>query len=189
MPIRPFNGDTFVGFIDIAGFKGIMADGDRGPLALDALYSAGYNVLRERHQDALQVDGMFVSDCGILFVHNSDRTPLERLSGLCLVVKDIHTRVFRKAVQLTTSIAWGEFAYTERIEFPGIGKNAILGNAYMDAFADSEATPKLYPGECRIRRGNLPTDVNDSLHERRGNIGMYCRETRKHFYYEWMRKP
>jgi hypothetical protein len=42
MPIRPFpQADTFVAFMDIAGFKSMMNDGQRAPLALDAFYNAG----------------------------------------------------------------------------------------------------------------------------------------------------
>jgi hypothetical protein len=189
--MRPFNGETFVAFIDISGFKAMMADGERGALALEAFYSVGYRVLGQQHQNQNQivVDGIFVSDCGILFVHNAEEPPLARLNALCSIVKQIHKQVYKKAVQLTTSIAWGEFTYTERIEFPGIGKNLIYGNAYMDAFADNDSSPKkLYSGECRIKRTNLPPDVSNALQARHGHIGTHSRETPHHFYYEWMRE-
>ena len=190
MPLRPFNGNTFVAFVDIAGFKAMMADGQRGPLALDAFYTTGYRVLDQHREDQIKVDGLFITDCGILFVHNPEAGAEERLVALCLIIKQIHKRVFKKAVQLTTSIAWGPFAYEERVEFPGIGKNEIYGNAYMDAFADNEAVePRLYPSECRIKRTNLPADVNDALEQRIGVIGAHVRATPNHFYYEWMREP
>jgi hypothetical protein len=189
MPVDPFpQGNTFVAFMDIAGFKSMMGDGQRALLALDALYSAGFRVLRDhrRNQQPL-VDGLFLSDCGVLFVRGEQELAHIRLISLCRVISQIHQRTFEKAVQLTTSIAWGEFRYEDRIEFPGIGKNAIYGNAYVAAYADNEGVPKLYPSECRLRREGLPPDVIEFCASRQGPIAERMRETPRHFYYEWMR--
>ena len=61
---------------------------------------------------------------------------------------------------LTTSIAWGNFSYHNRIEFPGINKQPIYGNAYVSAFLDNETgSPRLQPGQCRIIKQGLPTEV------------------------------
>ena len=190
MPIQPFQqGNTFVAFMDIAGFKSMMADGQRAPLALDAFYSAGYSVLREHREEPVLVDGFFISDCGILFARGEQETPTRRLEALCRVVQQIHQRSFERAVQLTTSIAWGEFSYHERIEFPGIEKNPIYGNAYVAAFADNEAgSPKLYPSECRLKREGLTECATEYCARRQGQVGERMRETPHHFYYEWMRR-
>lgn len=187
MPLPQFQGDTFVAFVDIAGFTSMMADGKRGALALDAFYSAGYSVLHEHRTDPVVVHGLFVSDCGILFVRGLEHPASVRLASLCCVVQQIHGRTFKKAFHLTTSIAWGEFSYNERIEFPGIEKNAISGYAYMAAYADTKDSPKLYPSECRIRRHGLPADVLDSCVDRQAPVFDLMRETPNHFYYEWMR--
>lgn len=64
MPIHDFHGETFVAFIDISGFKELMKNDDDALKALSRLYQAGYNVLQERNG----VEGLFVFDCGILFV-------------------------------------------------------------------------------------------------------------------------
>lgn len=189
MSVLPFpEANTFVAFIDIAGFKSMMDDGQRGPLALDALYRAGFEVLRDhqlRHEPS--VDGFFLSDCGVLFVRGEQESADVRLASLCRVISQIHHRTFEKAIQLTTSIAWGIFSYKDRIEFPGIEKNPICGNAYITAFADNEGLPKLYPGECRLRREGLPPDVVEFCTNRQGPIAGRMRETPLHFYYEWMR--
>lgn len=190
MPVERFLGNTFVAFTDIAGFKSMMAgDGKRAPLAL--VYTVGYNVLRDhRNRGGALVDGFFISDCGILFVRGEQESPALRLESLCLVVQQIHRRTFAKAIQLTTSIAWGEFSYHERIEFPGINKNPIYGNAYVSAYFDNEKDPrKLYPSECRLKRENLPPDVVEFCTGRIGPIAERMRETPHHFYYEWMRGP
>ncbi|MGZ5481194.1 MAG: hypothetical protein ACXWID_04360 [Pyrinomonadaceae bacterium] len=188
MAVAPFEGHTFVAFVDICGFKAMMSEGQRGPLALDALYSAGFDVLREHRNNANAVDGFFVSDCGVLFVRNENADNLSRLWSLCFIVKEIHRRTFKEAVQLTSSIAWGRFSYHERIEFPGIDKSPIYGNAYIAAFTDNEGSPKLYPNECRIIRRGLPVEVIDVLHRRREPLWNQVRETPDHFYYEWMRE-
>jgi hypothetical protein len=188
MPIGQFQGNTFVAFMDIAGFKSMMGDGQRAPLALDAFYNAGYSVLRNHRNDTALVDGFFISDCGVLFVRGEQEPATSRLASICQVVREIHQQTFERAVQLTTSLAWGEFSYHERIEFPGIEKNPIYGNAYVAAFADNEgSSPRLHPSECRLRRDGLPQDVVDFCITKHGQVAEHMRESPRHFYYEWMR--
>jgi hypothetical protein len=191
MPVEQYQGKTFVAFTDIAGFKSMMAE-DRALKALDTFYSTGFSVLRNQPTDcAYRVDGFFISDCGVLFVRGrEDDVASVRLESLCDIIRQIHRLTFEKAIQLTTSIAWGDFSYDERIEFPGIEKNPIYGNAYVAAFADNEgSTPRLYPSECRLLKKGLPEAVANSLSLGGGDgfVGR-IRETPYHFYYEWMRR-
>jgi len=176
--------------MDIKGFKAMMQDGNRAPLALDAFYSAGYSVLRYLRQhptDGPLVDGFFVSDCGVLFVRGENEPTHIRLESLCRVIRKIHQQTFNRAVQLATSIAWGEFSYSERIEFPGIGKSAFSGNAYVDAFTDNEhGEPRLYPSECRLVRKGLPQEVVAKCTHRIGPVFERMRKAKGYFYYEWM---
>jgi len=192
MAVPAFHGNTFVAFTDISGFKAMMNDGERAVLALDAFYQSGYSVLRQERQRANHrpmVHGFFVSDCAVLFVTDPNLSPLDRFQVLCSVLQQIHRRTFQKAIQLTTSIAWGQFDYEERIEFLGINKDAIYGGAYVDAFMDNEHTlPKLYPNECRLLRKDLPVEVERFCVEKIGPVGQHIRQTQAHFYYEWMRE-
>ena len=187
MSIHPFTGETFVAFTDIAGFKSMMED-ERAAVALDAFYSVGYNVLHHQRQGGERVEGLFISDSAVLFVGRNTLDPTAKLRSLCLVLQEIHRRTFENAIQLTSSIAWGEFSYHERIEFPGIRKDPIFGNGYISAYMDNEiGQPKLYPSECRVVRKNLPQTVTDFCAARVGTVAQQMRVTRDHFYYEWMR--
>ena len=63
-------------------------------------------------------------------------------------------------VMLKTSIAYGKLNCSKKLEFKGISKSAIYGDAYLNAFLDNEkAQIRLRPGECRIIQKNL----NDNL--------------------------
>ncbi len=187
MPINNFHGHTFVAFADIAGFKAMMADGKRGAAALDALYRSGYSVILDQPPDRPRVEGLFVSDCGILFVRDN-HSAAPRLEALLAVVESLNRRCFEEAVSLTTAIAWGEFSYHERIEIPGIEKNPVYGNAYVAAFLDNEApSPKLYPNECRILKRELPPDALNLCMSQHNSSGGRMRDTADHFYFEWMR--
>jgi hypothetical protein len=187
MPIGNFQGNTFVAFTDIAGFKSMMADGNRGASALDTLYRSGYSVIRDQPPDTPRVEGLFVSDCGILFVR--DHAPAgSGLEALLTVVESLNRSCFEEAVSLTTAIAWGEFSYHERIEIPGIEKNPVYGNAYVAAYLDNEAaSPKLYANECRILKRELPQDAHVLCANRMGAVGRRVRDTTDYFYFEWMR--
>ncbi len=174
MPIPDYDGDTFVGFADISGFKEMMKRGDRAITALNQFYSAGYQVLQET-QD---VHGIFVSDCAVLFVNAATDAP-QRLMSLLGVVEQINRKMLGHDVMLTTSIAYGHFSYHQRLEFTGIEKNPIFGNAYVAAFVDNESGhPTIQPGQCRLIDQGL--DRLGALH-----IPRLIHE-RKHHYFYWM---
>ena len=97
MAVHEFHGSTFVAFTDIAGFKSMMADGQRGPTALDAFYRIGFSVLHPDNTNDRLVEGFFISDCGVLFVQGQT-PPLSKLESICRVVQQIHRRAFEQAV-------------------------------------------------------------------------------------------
>ena len=188
MPLEDFQADTFVAFTDITGFTLMMREGDgrRAVRALDDFYSVGYGVVRD--QARARVDGLFVSDCGVLFARAESLPVGERLNAFLGAVETIHRRCSERAVFLSTSIAWGPFSYHQRIEIPGIEKNPIYGSAYVHAFADNDGgTPKIYAGECRIIRKGLPSEAIAYCERHHGLYASRIRATPKHFYFEWTR--
>lgn len=193
MPINNFHGETFVAFTDISGFKQLMKDGNRALRALDMFYKYGYRVIKESiQQSSIRVEGIFISDSGILFVRNC-QYEIERLKTLLKVIKKLNKKMLIHDLMLTTTIAYGNFKYQERIEFEGIEKNAIYGNAYVSAFLDNEnGKPKIRPGQCRIVKGNLPQRIIQSI-ERNSHdevLSMIKRRNKdnNHYYFYWMVK-
>ena len=150
-----YTGQTFVAFSDISGFKSMMANETRLMRAMDALYSSGYRNLGGTNRNPV-VEGIFISDCGILFSRRINEPDIQALGSLLQVLAVIHRDVFESAFSLTTSIAFGRFTYRGKIEFEGLEKNAIHGDAYVSAYRDNESkTRKLYPNECRICKEGL----------------------------------
>ncbi|MCX6539114.1 MAG: hypothetical protein NT151_09310 [Acidobacteria bacterium] len=152
MPLDPFSGTTFVAYMDISGFRKMMTEESRAVRALDCFYQAGYDALH-RQNGQPRVDGLFISDCGVLFVRGAGQGSHAGLQTLLDVVERINREVLASKVMLTTSIAHGSFSYHNRLEFPGIEKNPAYGNAYVSAFLDNErGNPRIQPGKCRIVR-------------------------------------
>jgi hypothetical protein len=176
MALNNFDNDTFVAFMDISGFKVLMNEGnDKAIKALNTFYQTGYDVLQQNRS----AEGMFVSDSGVLFVREGGN-PQEKLSSLLDVVKQINEKMLKNKNMLTTSIAYGHFKYSGKIEFAGIEKNAIYGGAYVDAFFDSEkGKPKIEPGQCRIIKKNFPENMSID------NARFISKETRNHFIFYW----
>jgi len=175
MLIADFSGNTFVAFTDISGFKELMKNDETALEAIKYFYQTGYNVLR----DTDNVEGFFVSDCGILFSRNGDNQT--KLLSILDAVKKINKRMIEKNYMLTTSITFGSFDYQGKIEFQGIEKDAIYGGAYVQSFLDSETgRPKIQPRQCRLVKQNLPLIDIESipLLVERGN-------DRRHLYYYW----
>ena len=188
MPINDFDGNTFLGFLDISGLKELMKNEKRAWRALDRLYQCGYESL---HKNKAGVEGLFISDCGILFVRGC-QDEVKCLKSLLVVVKDINREMLKDDLMLTTSIAYGNFKYQKRIEFVGIEKNPIYGNAYVSAFFDNEkGSPSIQPGQCRIVKKNLPENVtrildNPPTHDEILSLIRKRREDRDHYYFYWM---
>ena len=148
--LNNFSGQTFVAFIDICGFKAMMSEENKASRALDKFYQIGYDEL----QACRDINGIFISDCGILYV-TRDTSKKEKLEILLRIVRSINLKMLDANYMLTTNIAYGDFSYQERIEFNGISKNLMMGNAYVKAFLDSQAKPKIDVGECRILKGDI----------------------------------
>lgn len=194
MTLVSYEGETFVAFLDISGFKDLMRNEDRAWRALDKFYNAGYLVLGIHRHDENVVDGLFVSDCGVLYLKQENLEIRNRINGLKKllgIVKDINVRMRDEGFMLTTSIAYGRFKYQERIEFPGIEKNPVYGNAYVSAFLNNKnGKPKIQPGQCRIIKKNLLEIIKNTIEEDNSNeIFKMIKERKgdnKYFYYYWM---
>jgi len=196
MAISNFDGNTFVAFMDISGFKEFMKQNNKAWEALDILYTYGYRTLSEQNDRiGFKVEGIFISDCGVLFIKNNedDRNTIDELTQLLKVIRTINQKMVDNDFMLTTSIAYGHFKYQERIEFPGIEKNPIYGSAYVSAFLDNEnGTPKIQPGQCRIIKRNLPTEINANFQNERdfetNNVLDLIRAKDRdngHYYFYW----
>ncbi len=190
MPIESYEGNTFVAFSDISGFKSMMKEKNRAWRALSKFYGFGYEVLDQSHHNNLnsKVEGFFMSDCCVLFVRNNTwndtNNSLQDLETLLRTVKALNVKMLNSGYFLTTSISFGKFKYQRRIELDWIEKSAIYGSAYVEAFLDNEkGRPKLSPGLCRIIKENLPDELRLS-----GYLSDYIigGKKRKHYYYYWM---
>jgi hypothetical protein len=174
MPIPDYQGSTFVAFVDISGFKEMMKNEELAVKALDHFYSKGFEVLQKN----TSIHGAFISDCAILYVNTHD-SPAMQLPPLLEVVEELNRNVLEHNIMLATSIAHGRFSYRQRVEFEGIEKNLIFGNAYLAAFLDTETSrPKIHPGECRIVKHNIdPSNLAGipRIEDRDG-----------HYYFFWM---
>lgn len=181
-----FSGNTFVAFVDISGFKKMMK-ADYARLALDTFYQNGYGILSNQDANKCQVEGFFVSDCGILFVRGIEQYGL--LAGLEILLDKIDSLNRRMLsphkYMLTSSIAYGYFELRNMDQHERIRKNPIYGDAYLQAVIDNEnGTKKIKPGECRIIKCK---EINSALSKakksdpRLQDSGEYC-----HFY--WMAK-
>ena len=184
MPIKSYDGMTFVAFTDISGFKSLMNEGNKAVEALDYFYSIGFSTLKNQSDETLKVEGFFVSDCGVLFVRKEHNDSIEKaLEAILNVLQKMNRKMLEKDYMLTTSIAFGNFKYEEKIEFIGIDKNPIYGNAYLAAFLDNEiGRPKLEPSQCRIIKRDL-----ESLDLNKINVSSKLKERNKGYYYfYWM---
>jgi len=181
MPIAPYNSQTFVAFLDISGFKELMKQNDRALKALNRLYQIGYDTIN----NGAGIEGLFVSDCGVLFVRDTD-DPYADLIRLVNGIKQINRKLLEDDFMTVTSITYGQFKYQDKLEIQGIEKNAIYGGAYVDSFLDVEKSePKIRAGQLRIVIKNLPQAVTEKIENKIDDNARLFVKKGKHYYYYW----
>jgi hypothetical protein len=198
-----YSGETFVAYVDLSGMKALMQRGhEAAAAALRTFYQAGFDILSDpsvRVGDTVRkpVDGIFVSDCAILFsrMEAEREDAIEQLLAVLEVVKKLNLVMWARDHMLTTSVAYGPFAYEDRIELPNMTKNLLRGSAYLAAYLDNDGgRPKLEPGQCRILRESLPGTVLSALQDtgqKKGELRFIKatplgRSQDSQLYYYWM---
>lgn len=201
MGIYNFEGETFLAFIDISGFKHLMKNKEKIAETVYKFYQCGYNTLNKHrygpNRELARIQGIFVSDCGIIFV-NEDHEDLnqnlevkrESLNLLLGVIKELNAGMIENNTVLTSSIAYGSLNCTEKLEFNGISKNPFYGDAYLHAFMDNENPQiKILPSECRIVKKNLPENlINKESRKKYEHFKFLQQKQNKpeHYYFYWM---
>ncbi|KKL73640.1 hypothetical protein LCGC14_2072880 [marine sediment metagenome] len=193
MPSR-YNGSTLVAFTDISGFKKMMRkDSNVAYQKMRAFYNIGYTSLFGHHQLKPYVEGLFFSDCGILFVR--DGTPQNQINNLLNIIKQINREILKERIMLTTSIAYGEFSFANLKVHNNIQKTPIYGRGYLNAYLNAEVwSPKMEPGQCRITLKELPNEYkkhfeNNEFCIRRGSLKLQTISSKydnDYLYYYWM---
>jgi hypothetical protein len=188
-----YEGNTYVGYLDISGFKQMMSDNrKKAECVLDGFYGTIYdNVYRANFGDSTRVkfNAVVVSDCAVLFLSRQDsagRNDVDKIEGLSIILEIIknmnRTFINHHYPFITTcSIAYGQLHYENRKEIDYIRKNCIRGQAYIDAFSDSESNePRMQPGECRILKKSLKIALPDN------RLFSLLKSKGKHYYFYWM---
>lgn len=183
MSLKDFEGYTFIAYMDISGFKAAMNEGN-GINVLDKFYSSSYRILRNYRE----ISSFLISDCGLLYLdqHNN----FNGFETLLKAIKEINIKMHEQRIMLTTSISYGYFKYENRLEYEGMNKNPIYGEAYVNAYMDNEhEKPKIRPGQCRIIEEGLPFNIDNMAINSENNIFKYIKRKKRdktHYYFYWM---
>ncbi len=194
MAIPDFDGKTFVAFLDISGFREMMKKGKAFD-ALDKFYSFGYQVIDDQDpRDSKKLNGIFISDSGILFIDNTHckESSCDQLTFLLEKIKEINQKMLDHNFMITTSISYGKFKFQDRFQIQGIIKNAVYGSAYVSAVLDSEnGSPKIQPGECRVVEDEeFPFFHKLEKSQNNDTLSLVLKKAgeRNHLYYYWHRR-
>lgn len=137
MPINSFNGETYVAFSDLNGFKEMMQNHERAAKALDKFYKTVYALKGKPEYSRVQT--LAISDCAISFIDSTNTR--SELPLILTFLKDLHTEMIKADYLITSSVAHGRFSYQERIEITGLDKNMLYGDAYLKAYLNNEKCP------------------------------------------------
>lgn len=182
--MKQFNSNTFVCFLDISGFKKVLkSDIHKASIMLDTFYSAGYQTLKSHPT----LNGIFVSDCGIIFPYKG--TPTDRFIEILKAVKNINKKMLEYNFLTTASIAYGHLEYKKKFVFDRIQKNAIMGNGYLNAFIDNEdSTNKILPGQVRVTKKIEESYLQKNIFQKIDFSKSFLNsleENCSHYYFHW----
>jgi hypothetical protein len=175
MPIKSFDGTTWVAFVDMCGFKQMMKQRSKvkARRALERFYKTVYNVNKlyhdaypDGHTDrSVFISSLIVSDCAILFIDNSHAAAQNQLDAknrdlrIILWAIEAINRVLIGGKELPwimtkSAVAYGDFVYENRTENLFTEKNFFYGHTYLKAFFEEEKIDA--PGWCRVFDVDLP---------------------------------
>jgi hypothetical protein len=162
--LRSFEGNTWVAFLDISGFKQMMKNLHHAEIALDKFYNTVYReVFRINHEfpfetytsGKAQISTVVVSDCAIIFVDNQGllEDKARDLHLILDVIKSINLVLISPAqepqIMTTCAIDYGHFKYSNRSSDIHTSKSFFYGQTYVKAYLGSEELSKM-PGFCRV---------------------------------------
>jgi len=183
--IKQFNKNTYLAFIDICGFKNFMKNKSTAQEVLNDFYQNCYDLMRQK----ITLNSIVISDCAIVFHRIDNDTEKNGLKTILEFVKQLNIIMLKSKynVLLTSSISFGNFNYNKKINLKGMEKNAIYGDAYLDAYFDNEnGKPKLVPGECRIvKNEKYLNKINNDLQKIKNSSNFVFETSKKHIYYYW----
>ena len=196
MSVPAYYGKTFVGYLDICGFKQMMSDKEKLKNVMNKFYSTLFSAVNEVNSQSIitKLNVVAVSDCDILFLSKGKRKDVDQEIGLSKLLKFIRyaNRQFidnDSPFMTTCSIAYGEFNYQDRKDWRHVRKNCMTGSAYVESYLDSRLEkPKIKPGQCRIIKSTLSVNFIHRLKEKKVKNDDYkmLKSAGNHYNYYWM---
>ena len=167
-PNLHFDGNTYVAFSDLSGFKIMLEDVRRAAEALDSLYTITYELFGNDRV----VKGVAFSDCVVSWIDRGNgQGNAVHLNRLLCHLKALHRRMLRKGYLITSTVAWGEVRYQDRIRLPNFDKQMFYGQQYVRAYL---ANSKVEPGAIVLLADGC--EVNPRENAEIGKLLRKCKE-------------
>jgi hypothetical protein len=190
---RSYEGNTWVAFLDMSGFKEMMKNTALAEASLDRFYNTVYRAVFQTNHDfppypsgIATVNSLIVSDCSVIFVDNSNLSE-DKVRDLHLVLyviwrinRDLIRPVDSKKIMTTSAVAYGPFKFLNRNSDFHTEKNFFYGDTYLKAYLGNEDLRKK-PGFCRVLTTDLSLPSLDQLFPL--NL---LKKTDKHYDFYWM---
>lgn len=189
MSVPTYEGKTYVGYLDISGFKQMMANRKKMESVLDRFYRTMYGAIyhvNSMDSTLIKMNVIAVSDCAVLFLNKGHKQDVDEVLGLTKMLRCIqHVNLeFIKhdcPFMTTCSISYGDFSYKDRKEWKHVRKNCMNGAAYVEAFLDSRLEkPRIKPSECRLLKKGLSVNLPEN------NDSMVLDSRKDYYYFYWI---
>jgi hypothetical protein len=162
--VQSFEGNTWVAFIDISGFKQMMKNVKQAELALEKFYKNIFaEVFRinktfpfDMHSTGRpSVNSVVVSDSAIFFIDNQGlaEDKIRDLHIMLELVKSVNLSLIdsvqKPQIMTTCAMDYGPFKYDNKSSNIHTAKSFFYGSTYITAYLGNEKLSKK-PGFCRV---------------------------------------
>jgi hypothetical protein len=194
--LRSFEGNTWVAFLDISGFKQIMKNLHQAEKVLDKFYNTVYREgFRINHDFPFEtyttgksaINSVVVSDCAIIFVDNQSlaEDKVRDLHLILDVIKSINLALIdpdqEPQIMTTCAIDYGHFKYSNRSSDIHTSKSFFYGQTYVKAYLGCEELSKM-PGFCRV----LNADFTIPAHLQTSSPFKLLKQNNERYDFYWM---
>ncbi len=128
-----FDGDTYVAFSDLSGFKKMQnRDRNRANRVLEQLFQTTRRALDNQNRLLeIDVDAIGISDCIVSWANDG------KLNTLMWFLEPLHRQAIKKRYLLSTTIAYGDFRCHRLPGLSNLEVTFMAGKAYTLAYSEN----------------------------------------------------
>jgi len=185
--MEPFHYDTYVAFMDIAGFKKRNAKEMRSSLKTfyQVVFDQTESIKKDYWNQTCSINTIALSDSALFFVrHGGDEDDDDMADILFKLLRRINIGLIKHGIITFTGVSYGDFHYYSPREREDLRKAMLFGDAFINAYTIAEKDNKI-PGLITVHH-SVAKRIDQDL---QGYFSTLIKKYRRKKRFFWMLQP